>query len=74
MSIWSQRKIIEELSSLVGEGTSLISIYLPSGTQMTKVSQLITQEFSKASNIKSRVTRQNVQEALKSLEVRIKTA
>lgn len=47
--------------------TSLVTLYIPGKTKVSDMNTFITSELSKAPNIKSRVTRQNVIEALKSI-------
>ncbi len=66
------RKVIEELSDYRGSGTQLVSIYVPPDKQISDIVAHITQEHSEASNIKSKETRTNVQDALKSLKDRLK--
>ncbi|PSP18512.1 peptide chain release factor 1, partial [Halobacteriales archaeon QH_10_67_13] len=59
------RKVIEELSEYRGSGTQLVTIYVPEERQLSDVVAHVTQEHSEASNIKSKQTRTNVQDALK---------
>jgi peptide chain release factor subunit 1 len=66
------KKVIEELAEYRGSGTQLVSIYVPPDKQISDVVAHITQEHSEASNIKSKETRTNVQDALKSLKDRLK--
>ncbi len=66
------RKVIEELSEYRGSGTQLVTIYVPEGRQLSDVVAHVTQEHSEASNIKSKQTRTNVQDALKSIKDRLK--
>ncbi|MFB6311819.1 MAG: peptide chain release factor aRF-1 [Salinirussus sp.] len=66
------RKVIEELSEYSGSGTQLVTIYVPPDTQISDVAAHATQEHSEASNIKSKDTRTNVQDALKSIKDRLK--
>ncbi|MFB6103908.1 MAG: peptide chain release factor aRF-1 [Halobacteriaceae archaeon] len=62
------RKVIEELQEYEGSGTQLVTIYIPEDKQISDVVNHVTQEHSEASNIKSKQTRTNVQDALKSIK------
>jgi peptide chain release factor subunit 1 len=66
------RKVIEDLKDYRGSGTQLVSIYVPPDKQISDVVAHVTQEHSEASNIKSKDTRTNVQDALKSLKDRLR--
>jgi len=66
------RRVIEELTAYEGSGTQLVTIYVPEDTQISEVARHITQEHSEASNIKSKSTRTNVQDALSSIKSRLK--
>ena len=50
------QKSIKRLDSTVGSGTSMISLLIPPGNgQLLRASKMLTQEYSVATNIKSRV-------------------
>ncbi|MFB6080372.1 MAG: peptide chain release factor aRF-1 [Haloferacaceae archaeon] len=66
------QRVIEELDEYEGSGTQLVTIYVPEDTQISDVVQHVTQEHSEASNIKSKQTRTNVQDALKSIKDRLR--
>lgn len=66
------RRVIEELNEFEGSGTQLVTIYVPSDRQISDVAAHTTQEHSEASNIKSKQTRTNVQDALTSIKDRLK--
>jgi peptide chain release factor subunit 1 len=66
------RKVIEELKEYRGSGTQLVTIYVPPDRLISDVVAHVTQEHSEASNIKSKDTRTNVQDALKSIKDRLK--
>jgi peptide chain release factor subunit 1 len=66
------QKVIEELEDYRGSGTQLVTIYIPPDKQISDVVAHVTQEHSEASNIKSKDTRTNVQDALKSIKDRLK--
>ncbi|MDQ2054957.1 MULTISPECIES: peptide chain release factor aRF-1 [Halobellus] len=66
------RKVIEELKDYEGSGTQLVTIYIPPDKQISDVVAHVTQEHSEASNIKSKQTRTNVQDALTSIKDRLR--
>ncbi len=66
------QKVIEELQEYEGSGTQLVTIYVPPERQISDVVEHVTQEHSEASNIKSKSTRTNVQDALKSIKDRLR--
>ncbi|WP_281195792.1 peptide chain release factor aRF-1 [Halorubrum sp. F4] len=66
------RKVIEELKDFEGSGTQLVTIYIPEDKQISDVVAHVTQEHSEASNIKSKQTRTNVQDALTSIKDRLR--
>jgi peptide chain release factor subunit 1 len=66
------QKVIEELTEYRGSGTQLVTIYVPEDRLISDVVAHVTQEHSEASNIKSKDTRTNVQDALKSIKDRLK--
>jgi peptide chain release factor subunit 1 len=66
------KKTLEALRDKHGRGTELISLYIPHDKQIHEVASQLREEFGQASNIKSRVTRQNVTSAIESLLSRLK--
>ncbi len=66
------KRTLEALRDKRGRGTELISLYIPHDKQVHEVSNQLREEFGQASNIKSRVTRQNVTGAIESLLSRLK--
>ncbi len=66
------KRTLEVLRDKHGRGTELISLYIPHDKQVHEVSSQLKEEFGQASNIKSRVTRQNVTGAIESLLSRLK--
>ncbi|GAA0223148.1 peptide chain release factor aRF-1 [Haladaptatus pallidirubidus] len=66
------QKVIEDLKQYEGSGTQLVTIYIPSDKQISDVVAHVTQEHSEASNIKSKQTRTNVQDALTSIKDRLR--
>lgn len=59
---------VESIQNYTGSGTELVSVYLPPDASLPSMRQRIKNEYSQAQNIKSKSTRQNVQDALSSVE------
>jgi len=66
------RRVIEELQEYEGSGTQLVTIYVPDDKLISDVVDHVVQEHSEASNIKSKQTRTNVQDALTSIKDRLR--
>ena len=66
------QRVIEELREYTGSGTQLVTIYVPPDKQISDVADHVLQEHSEASNIKSKSTRTNVQDALTSIKDRLR--
>jgi len=64
MNKYQLKKLTKELDEIRGRNTELVSLYIPAGYDMSKISDFITSEQSEAENIKSKHTRTNVQDAL----------
>ncbi len=63
---------MEMLASKEGRGTELISLYVPPGRRIHEVMANLREEYGTASNIKSRTTRKNVQDAIDRVSQRLK--
>jgi len=61
------RKRLKQLMDIRGSGTELISVYIPPKYAISDVSGKLKEEYGQASNIKSKSTRKNVQEALEKI-------
>jgi len=61
------KRLLEDLRSKSGRGTELISLYIPPDKQIFDVTSQLRDEHGQASNIKSKLTRTNVQSALESV-------
>ncbi len=59
------KKKIKAIKEYKGQGTQLISFYLPPDSDRSSATKQLTDEMSQSSNIKSAQTRKNVQAALK---------
>ena len=66
------KRQLEELRSKKGRGTELISLYIPHDKQISDVVAQLRDEHGQAANIKSKITRTNVQSALESLMSRLR--
>lgn len=66
------KKALQELDTLKGRGTELISLYVPPTKQISDVVQYLREEFSTSANIKSKSTRKNVLAAIESIMSRLK--
>lgn len=64
--------LLRQLRNKKGRGTELISLYIPPGRQISEVMTNLREEYGKASNIKSRTTRKNVQDAITKVMQRLK--
>jgi len=66
------KKQLEELKSKQGQGTELISLYIPREKRISDVVAYLRDEHGSSANIKSKSTRDNVQSALESIMSRLK--
>ncbi len=66
------RRVLEDLASKEGRGTELISLYVPPDRQIHEVMSNLKEEYGTASNIKSRTTRKNVQDAIERASQKLK--
>ncbi len=66
------RRLIKKLETAEGDGTSLITVIIPAGKRASDYTSGITEELSKADNIKDRTNRQSVLTALSSVKERLK--
>ncbi|WFD06220.1 translation termination factor eRF1 [Malassezia vespertilionis] len=72
IKIWKVKKLVKSLDNARGAGTSMISLILPPRSQISQASNMLTQEYGTASNIKSRVNRLSVLAAITSTQQRLK--
>jgi len=66
------KRTLEMLAAKEGRGTELISLYVPPERKIHEVMANLREEYGTASNIKSRTTRKNVQEAIERTLQRLK--
>jgi peptide chain release factor subunit 1 len=75
---WSDRqkyvfkRTIEDLSSYRGQGTELVTLYIPPSRQISDAAQMLRDELGQASNIKSKQTQTAVTSAINSMLARLK--
>jgi peptide chain release factor subunit 1 len=56
----------------VNNSTSLITLYIPGKTKISDMNKFLTTEISQSNNIKARVTRQGVHDALQGVSSQLK--
>jgi peptide chain release factor subunit 1 len=66
------KKKLEELRVKKGRGTELISLYIPPDKQIYDITSQLKGEHGQAANIKSKITKDNVQGAIESLLARLR--
>lgn len=66
------KKTLETIRDKKGRSTELVSLYIPSDKQISDVTADLREEHSQAANIKSKLTRTNVQGAIDSLLSRLR--
>eukprot|EP00096_Caligus_rogercresseyi_P016375 TRINITY_DN901_c0_g1_i2.p1 TRINITY_DN901_c0_g1~~TRINITY_DN901_c0_g1_i2.p1 ORF type:complete len:437 (-),score=157.92 TRINITY_DN901_c0_g1_i2:520-1830(-) len=72
VEIWKVKKLIKSLRLARGNGTSMISLIIPPGDQVSRVTKMLADEYGTASNIKSRVNRLSVLGAITSVQHRLR--
>jgi peptide chain release factor subunit 1 len=72
IEMWKVKKLIKGLEAARGNGTSMISLIIPPGDQISRVAKMLADEYGTASNIKSRVNRLSVLSAITSTQARLK--
>lgn len=72
IEMFKVKKLIKNLGAARGNGTSMISLIIPPGDQISRVNKMLSDEYGTASNIKSRVNRLSVLSAITSTQQRLK--
>ncbi|KAG9391744.1 eukaryotic peptide chain release factor subunit 1 [Carpediemonas membranifera] len=72
IDLWRVRKLVEHLEQAKGNGTSMVSLIIPAGDQISRYSKMLAEEYGTASNIKSRVNRLSVLAAITSTQQKLK--
>ena len=60
IEMFKVKKLIKNLEAARGNGTSMISLIIPPGDQISRVNKMLSDEYGTASNIKRRVNRLSV--------------
>ena len=68
----AMKKQLTRLNDVEGNGTSLVTLCIASGSQINLTQKMLTTELGTATNIKSRVNRQSVLTAIKSAQTKLK--
>lgn len=66
------KKLVKFLNNAKGSGTSVITIYIPPGDQISKIQYMLLTEYGLCSNIKSASNRKSVQDAITSCQEKLK--
>jgi peptide chain release factor subunit 1 len=66
------KKTLEKLEQQEGDGTELITLYIPPDKQIYDVTGQLKDEYGQCANIKSKQTRTNVQSAISSILSRLR--
>lgn len=72
IEMWKLKKLVKKLEDARGSGTSMISLILTPNEQLSRVGKMLTDEYGTASNIKNRVNRQSVLDAITKAQVHLK--
>lgn len=72
LEMFKLKRLIQNLDKMRGLGTSMITLIINYKDQINPYAKMLVDEVGKASNIKSRVTRQNVTDALTSTMEKLK--
>ena len=72
-NVYELKKQLKYLKAIRGSGTELISLYMTPSSQVSDYSGKLKDEYGQASNIKSKQTRGNVQDALMKIIQHLKT-
>jgi peptide chain release factor subunit 1 len=69
---WKTLQLIKKLEAAQGHGTSMITLAIPPKEPLSKVNQMLTEEMGTASNIKSRVNKQSVMDAIVAVQQKLR--
>lgn len=72
IEMWKLKRLVKSLEAARGNGTSMISLIIPPKDQISRIANMLANEYGTASNIKSRVNRQSVLSAITSTQQRLK--
>lgn len=66
------KRLIKKLEDARGNGTSMISVIIPSGKKISDIQKMLQDEVGKADKIKDRVNRQSVVKAINAVKEKLK--
>ncbi len=72
VKIFQMKKLIKTLNAAHGNGTSMISLVIPPKEQLSRTMHMLQDEYGTATNIKSRVNRQSVLDAITAAQQQLK--
>ena len=72
VELYKTKKLIKFLKDCRGNGTSLITVIIPPNYQISLIQQQLTNEYGTAKNIKSKVNKDSVLDALTSAQQKLK--
>jgi len=72
IDVWRIKRLIKGLKEARGNGTSMISLIMPPKSQIAQIAKMLADEYGTASNIKSRVNRLSVLDAITSTQQKLK--
>ena len=72
LEMFKLKRLIQDLDQMHGLGTSMITLIINYKDQINQFSKMISEEIGKATNIKSRITRQHVTDALTSTNEKLR--
>jgi peptide chain release factor subunit 1 len=72
VELWKIKRLIKSLESSKGNGTSMISVYIPPKKAVSDFTKMLNDEVGAASNIKSAVNKKSVITALQAVIGRLK--
>ncbi len=71
-ALYELKKQLKKLSEMKGNGTELVSVYIPAGYPIHETANKLREEINQAGNIKSKTTRNNVIDALERIIAQLK--
>jgi peptide chain release factor subunit 1 len=72
IEMWKIKRIIKKLENSKGNGTSMISLFIPAKEKIERVMGFLNVEYAEAANIKSKQTMTSVQSAITSVREKLK--
>ena len=55
IEIWKVKRLIKMLEDARGSGTSMISLILPPGDQVSRAAKMLAEEYGTASNVRAKI-------------------